>query len=89
VAKVGRIIIDENQMCPAFKSPWPHSILFLSAMALKVTGLRPFSRIQRMKYNWKISKSIIIGYGGNLVRYLAFCKTDKPSVEHWERFRET
>ena len=36
-----------------------------------------------------LRESTIIGYGGNLLRYLKFCETDKPSVEHWERFRET
>jgi hypothetical protein len=34
----------------------PFDIVFLSKMALKVTGLSPHTRKQKMKYNWTISK---------------------------------
>ncbi len=35
-----------------------------------------------------IRDSTIAVYEGNLLRYLKFCETDKPSVDDWERFRE-
>jgi integrase/recombinase XerD len=36
-----------------------------------------------------IRDSTITVYEGNLLRYLEFCETDKPSINNWERFRET
>lgn len=36
-----------------------------------------------------IRDNTITVYEGNMLRYLKFCETDKPSIDSWESFRET
>jgi site-specific recombinase XerD len=50
---------------------------------------QPLIKYRRYLQEQGLRESTIIGYEGNLSRYLKFCETDKPSIEDWERFRDT
>jgi len=49
----------------------------------------PLRQYRRYLQERGLRESTIVGYEGNLLRYLKFCGTDKPSIKEWEQFRET
>ena len=50
---------------------------------------QPLIKYRRYLQEHGLRESTIVGYEGNLLRYLKFCENDQPSVEDWERFRDT